>query len=341
MTTLEQKISDYIINLTPHKLGLKKTPRNIKVSQLGMGASNLNYLITIGENRFVCRINAHIGDRKKSSREFEALKMVASLKIGPKTYILEKNRKILDETFIIVEYIEGQTLDKVKYKINKIINKLSELCAKIHKIPLSSRIKSSLKKEEYNYQSYLEAIKVRMIYIKKHINNKEVINMINDTYNSLKERSLPDKDKHPLVITQGDMCEQNIIINKNKMRLIDFESLGLTDPAAELAHIFIDFGKPFSHNQKEIFIKNYLKIRKDNHLKKRIEAFIPLKYFIRFLWALEHIIKIKNKEMHQNFIEKQDIQKHIDYAQRCLNEAVNAKVISPHYKNIKIGHYLS
>ena len=43
------------------------------VSKLGMGTSNLNYLVEANGEKFVFRINMELGKKRKSRREFNGL----------------------------------------------------------------------------------------------------------------------------------------------------------------------------------------------------------------------------------------------------------------------------
>lgn len=180
---MKNKIKRYFENLNPKKLGLKKKIKVSSVSKLGMGTGNLNYLVIVNKKKFIFRLNMALNNPTKSKKEFESLKIVEKLNIAPKAWILDESGKDFDQDFIIIDYLEGKTSEKIKPYLNlKLIKAVAKLIAKIHSIRITPKLRK-LNKEEYNYKSYLEEIKKRIIYIKQYIKNKSFLEIIDKTYN--------------------------------------------------------------------------------------------------------------------------------------------------------------
>ncbi|GAH64477.1 unnamed protein product, partial [marine sediment metagenome] len=128
------------------------------------------------------------------------------------------------------------------------------------------------------------------------------------------------------------------LYSHGKLKLIDWEDLGLINPALEIAGTFDAFD--LSDRQKEIFLKSYLDVRHDPELGRNIPVFWPFQLFRVFCWAIMHVYEIWEGEMREEFIKEQNLKKHIDYAQKifskCKKEGIldkdvrwNASMIFP------------
>lgn len=125
----------------------------------------------------------------------------------------------------------------------------------------------------------------------------------------------------------GDIAPQNVITHNGKLTLIDWEDLSLIDPGIEIAVIFESFD--FSEKQKELFLREYLKLRKDPLIRRRIRAFWPFQLFGVFCWAVMHVFEIGEEELHEEFIKAQDLKEHINFAKKmfrkCRDEGIFSK----------------
>ncbi|MBD3259678.1 phosphotransferase, partial [Candidatus Woesearchaeota archaeon] len=279
---LKKDIRSYFESLMPSKLGLKSKVKVQRISKLGMGTGNLNFLVKANDRKFVFRINMNPKLKNKSRKEFESLKIIEKYNIGPKPRVLDESRAKFDSDFIIIDYIEGKTCDKLKgYLSIKMIRNLGRLCGKMHSIPLDNNLKKlSVEEAAKGYRNHKKLI--RKEYLDpayKRLTNKKVTEMLKKTYEKLM-RTLPSEKFEPhLVLSQGDFCEQNIIVHKGEYKLIDFEDLELTDNASEIAHIFVDFGTPFDEKQKKAFLEGYFEYVKDpgKDFLEKIKVWMPLK----------------------------------------------------------------
>jgi len=94
--------------------------------------------------------------------------------------------------------------------------------------------------------------------------------------------------------------------------------------------------KPFNEKQKQLFIKEYLKYRKEKDLEEQINYFIPILCLSIFLWAIEHTLKVKNKEFHKEFLKKNDIRKDIAYVKTMFKRNLRAGVIDQKYNDLDL-----
>tara|TARA_Y100000310_G_scaffold193794_1_gene193743 strand:- start:233 stop:1327 length:1095 start_codon:yes stop_codon:yes gene_type:complete len=328
----KKEIKSYFENLKHSQIGLKNKIKVKSVSKLGVGSVNANFLVVANGMKFVFRLNMELNMPKKSKREFEALKIVEKTGIAPKVRLLDDSKKKFDSDLLVLDYIEGKTSDKIKgYLGDKMIKNIARLCAKLHSIKITGRLKKLEKSEVYGgYSDSLKWLKSHYIdYINKKIKNEELLRIIYESYKKLLSETPKTEYEVDKVLTQGDFCEQNVIINKNEYRLIDFEDLGIGDASSEIALIFVTFGTPFNEKQRKLFLKEYFKIKKIKNKKEFIEKinnWISIKQFNIFLWSIKHILKIKHKEMHKHFIKKNKLEGDMKYVgiifRRCLRQNI-------------------
>lgn len=274
----EQRIKEYLKKLDPKTLGLENI-RSIKIKKIGMGESNLNYLAVLNDEKFVVRISMDPNSPNKSKKEYDSLKIVEHLGFAPKAFHLETSKQYLGETFLIQEFIEGETLETSKEIDDDTIRKLAILVAHLHSTDVSD-IEEHLKKMGSSKTEILKEIRRRIVYIeaKRRIyfeEREEFDNILSKSYRKLQQLKFPEKSYY--VLGHGDIDPQNVKVYKGKLKLIDWEDLELIDPALEIVIIFDSFD--FSDRQKELFLREYLRVRKDPEMRERIPIFWPLQLF--------------------------------------------------------------
>ncbi len=320
---LETKLKKYLLGLDPKLLGLDSELKSVELKTLGLGESNLNYLAVLNGKRLVVRINMDPKVPNKSKEEFIALKTIERLKIAPRALLLDDSRKVISESFIILEYLPGSPLNKHIKKLNRrTIEKLATIVAKLHLLPVG---KLKLNTERPTYTSWLTYIEDNIEYIKMKRaryfgRNDKFIRLIDATFSRIKAPLETPKYPNKRCLIHGDICEQNILVNSNQLVLIDWESVGLGDPAAEITKIFEAFGGiKFSDEQRRLFLKTYLEIRHDGTLKQRIRTFTPLIRYEQFVWAVMHVFEIGEKDMHASFVKNKNLKEHLGFAEETFD----------------------
>ena len=341
MNEFEIKIKSYVENLLPKQLGLKNELRVESISKLGQGTGNLNYLVKVNKKKFVFRINMDPKNKTKSKKEFNSLKIIEAYDFGPKAILLDDSRKVFDSDVLILEYLEGKTTNKTKnYLKDEMYKQVAKLCGRLHSVNLTTKLKKLDKNETfYGPKNQIKFVKTNYLsYLNSNIKNKELLKMINETFVNQKKEISNKKYSTDVVLSQGDFCEQNIVVNKNQYELIDFEDLELTDRSNHLGSIFSDFGKPFTEKQKKIFLKEYIKLTKvdEKELIERIEKWIPLKLFEIFLWSLKHFLKIKEGKMHPKFYETDNTKENLAYSKTMFKRCIEFGVIDKKYKKFNL-----
>lgn len=324
---VESKIVEYLRKIVPEVLGLSEESV-VEVKKLGLGQSNLNYLVKVDGKQFIFRINMDPDSPNKSRREFDSLRIVEELGIAPKAFHYESSKDYFGETFIILEYLEGKSLENETIS-DKITEELARTVARLHNTSVG-HLRKRLRKNKSSKKAMLYRIKRRINYInvkrERYFPAEDGFSvLLAKTLQGFNEKKISVKPRY--VLGHGDVAPQNAIMHDGKLVLIDWEDLGLTDVAAEIAIIFDSFD--FSEKQKEKFLKEYLKWRKDPTLRRRIRAFWPFQLFGVFCWAVMHVFEVGEEELHATFIQEQDLQEHIDYAkkmfEKCRNEGIFSK----------------
>jgi len=331
------KIKFYFEGLKPSKLGLKEKVRVSLVEKLGTGANNANFLVVANGKKFIFRLNMLLFERNKTRDEFNNLKLIEKARIAPRAWILDDARKVFDSDFIVLDYIEGKTLNNIKYDLSEeLVRKIARLFLGFHLMPIKGNL-LKLPRDEVNYEALLNHIKKRYDSVSKMVSDKEFLGFIKKGYNNLKAKSLAKKIVHPIVLTHGDIAEQNIVLYKGKLGLVDFEGVSITDPAADIAYTFTQFGKKeFGEKQREIFLNEYLKHRKDETLRERVKVFMPMKNFGDLLWAIEQALRIKKGLMHKSYVEKNTLNGAISYAQVVFGRCIRDGTIDKRYRNFDL-----
>jgi thiamine kinase-like enzyme len=324
---IESKIAEYVRKIDPEIVGLEEESM-IETKKLGLGQSNLNYLVKVDGKQFIFRINMDPNSPNKSKTEFDSLKIVEELGIAPKAFHYESSKDYFGETFIILEYLEGESLEN-KTIGDETAEELARTVARLHNTSIG-HIRKKLRKNRSTKKAMLCRIKNRIDYInvkrKKYFLSEDWFSiLLAKTFHGFNERKISIEPN--CVLGHGDIAPQNVIMHDAKLVLIDWEDLGLIDAGIEIAIIFDSFD--FSEEQKEKFLREYLNSRKDPTIRRRIREFWPIQLFGVFCWAVLHVFEIGEEEFHEKFIQEQDLQTHVDYAkkmfEKCRNEGIFSK----------------
>ncbi len=322
-----QIIKGYLRKLDPKIFGLNKT-KSIRIKRIGLGESNLNYLAIINGKKFTVRINMDPRSPNKSEKEYESLRIVEHLGIAPKVFHFEASKKYLGETFVILEYLEGKSLEECRRLDENTLRKLGRIVAQLHSTNVDD-IKEHLEKIGSSKTDILNEVCWRIDYIKAKRKiyfgeKREFEGILTNSYGKLQKLKF---DKKPYyVLGHGDIAPQNVIRSEGKKpRLIDWEYMGIIDPAYEIAIIFNSFD--FSDRQKELFLEGYLEVKTDPELRKRIPIFLKFQLFSDFCWAIMHVYEIGEGEMHESFLKEQDLKEHIDFAKKMFRKCKEEGII--------------
>ncbi len=228
----------------------KKIFCDFKLRMLGSGLANKNFLISSGNKQYNLRTNRIRPPMNKEllAREHWALEFFKTKKIN---FAAHSHYYDKEENIHIVEYLPGRKIQmknigntqlvQVLECLNKINGLAPEFKAYIrkqgHKFPVPTKYNSAL----------LKRLEKDFLVLNKHQEYRFVINWVKKKIK--KDFATLRLNEKNVYLNHGDPVS-NIIINRNKIYLIDWERVKLAyDPG--IAYIFLH-GDLSSKRRKEI-----------------------------------------------------------------------------------------
>ncbi len=302
---MKSEIKNIIKQLNPKLFGVKEIKIN-SFRKLGIGEGNLNYILKINNKEYNCRINIKTKKLNKLKNEFETLKKIEKYGFSPKPIYFHNKPE-----FSILTFIKGTPFrhGKKTYTKNQIIS-IAKTLAKLHSV------KTTLKPSNYNYGYYLNGAKHLIDELNKRTNNELKPILLNTYKNILKQ--IPNKENHKYSLIHGDIVPQNIIETTKSIKLIDWENVEVSDPAKDIAQVLIDI--EIKGKNLELFLKTYFKIRKDTTILNRAKIYAILMRQNYYIWELIRTLKIKNKELPQEYLNKTNTKQHLQEAKKQLKK---------------------
>jgi thiamine kinase-like enzyme len=313
---MEQKIKNIFQSLSSELFDIKDKVTVKEIKKLGLGENNLNYLVTINQDKkFIFRLNMKKDNLENSRVEFDFLNSISSLQIAPKPILINNNRhNQFKNSFLILEYIDGNALPE-EYNMNK--NELKILASQLAKLHTFNFDDLNVPKSLLSYDGFFINFDKKLKYINLKFKKYKITN-ISQNFESiiqkLKNTTYSLKKSEIETIIHGDLYTQNIIQVDNEYKFIDWEYGGLGDPAAEFTLIIDEPGNELNKSDKDFLLNEYFKLRKDNSLFERLNLYILLARFEQFLSAIEKIYSILDKDIDNEYINKENILNNIiDY----------------------------
>lgn len=313
---MKHRLKSIIEGLNPKSLGVNEISISSFV-KLGIGEGNLNYLFSVGNKEFVCRVNIDKHSPNKSRNEFNFLKSVESLGVAPKAYHNFRRSREFAWDFNIIEFIKGKPfrMKKRSYASDQ-IREIARILAKLH-----SKKCNGLPKQNYPYQHFL----TQSLEYNKTINkyNDRLRYELKQIHMVVKE-FVPKNEEYEFGLIHGDVCPQNIIQTSNGMKLIDWESSRCSDPAIDIANVLVDL--ELKNDDMILFLEEYGRIRKDATILERANIYAVLLRYTYFLWELTRSFEIVRKKLPKEYLNKTSARSHISEAGfqfRKLSKLVN------------------
>lgn len=299
---MKKEIEKYFKKVNPLEF---KDEKIEKVNKLGNGESHLNFLIETNKNKYLMRFDITNKSASVFRQEYEILKRLEHLNIAPKPLFLDTSKKFFKDKFAIFSYIDGESLNKLKNSMySPYYGKLAQKLSNLHKLNINFLNKA------HSFDKHLVRIEKTIKQLRrdlKEFNNTEKIEGLFDIYHETLKNKLKQY-KPVLTFCHGDVCLPNTLFNKNDFFLIDWELSGRLDPALELSYHFCEFA--YTEKQKEMFLKEYLKIRQDKTLKKRMEFTDFFVAFSNYFDIIHTCFNIAKKRGHKDYLESANFEEY-------------------------------
>ncbi|MDX9970399.1 MAG: phosphotransferase [Candidatus Gracilibacteria bacterium] len=255
------------------------------------------YLIENGNKKYLARINYYEPKNEwgVKKQEYDILKLIEPLKISPKAYYFS-DKNTLKQDFTIVEYVEGQTLEKISEK--NIIDLASDL-RKLHTVFTFEKAGNKHPPQDdlpYHCDIYNEFANGEDKKIENYL-SLEGINKIVEPYNRINKKLRNWFNNLQIFsgitkfcLCHADLKKENILITNSGITLIDWECAGSDIPETDIGRLFS--GCEFTKKQQDIFLKTYYKGHPEKIVLQRIFA---VKKVLDFFHILEDYILLKRK----------------------------------------------
>lgn len=271
-------VKKYIMSVNPEALGVSSVSLYL-VEKLGGGILNHTYKCVINGKEFIFRARGdYISDVNPVKTEFDLLKKIETLHIGPKPYYYG----VFDgKEFVLLEFIHGIFVNEFT---DSIVTELAGVYARLHSV-------KPVKRSGSFYVHRLNDIVSKYERVKSSLSVSQC-GFIEELINHFKKIKL---NGEKVGIIHGDAHKGNILITGDGLRLIDFDFVSYDDPAFEVAQILSEMG--LSNHEKDVFLRAYIKLVKNVDLMKRVSVYTSVFYLESLLWCLERQLETKGKEV--------------------------------------------
>lgn len=255
------------------------------------------YLVKNANQKYVARINYYEPKNEwgVKKQEFDVLNLIEPLKISPKAYFFS-NKNSIKQDFIIVEYIEGETLGDISEK------HIFDIATDLHKLHTSfpfDRAGDVLPPHDeppYHCDIYNEFANGEDKKIEKYF-SLQGINKILGPYNRINKKlgdwfnNLDIFDNlTQFCLCHADLKKENILVTNSGIMLIDWECAGSDIPETDIGRLFS--GCEFTEQQQKVFFESYYERLPEEIIIQRILA---VKKVLDFFHILEDYIILKRK----------------------------------------------
>lgn len=272
--------------LQKYNLGKFSTIEEIKI-----GLINPVFVIN---NKFVLRINTKEDSESKQKFEKEAYLYALLSKSDiptPRCIAYDDSGEIIKEDYLLISYIEGETLTEAFKKANKVgrnhlAYQLGEIAKKIHSIDISEiSSRSDLfgsqedwdRTTELEFDEYFDLIKKKQILSEKIVVDIETL--------SKEFISLGNLSKTVTLIHGDVSCNNFQVRNGEIVGVFDFEMAKLGDPYYDLQKLPINFQLSDGFD-KDAFLEGYRQQVMTKEEKIRLKRY-ALSQGLWELWATE------------------------------------------------------
>lgn len=260
----------------------------ITYEPLNGGLSNVTYKVKVDDKFYVLRINNKQNEYLGLSREEEQNAIIEASKLGiaPDVFYTG-NRK----DFLITGFIEGRSIETEKMHNPDLIKKVTETLLKVHSLKGLERKCSPFDL----IRKYLSGAKdLKVVFPDRLYKNLERMEKIE------LERS-KDKENINKYCHNDYHTQYNMILNEEKLMVIDWELSGIGDVFFDLATISSD--NRFNVEEDKILLENYF----GAFHKEQLTTLNDMKFICmlrEIAWALMHEgMNIERVNFNMNYYE--------------------------------------
>jgi len=286
---LKRKVIDYIENILLKYFRLSPNAE-YSIEREIVANYNINYIIKLGTDRYVLRLNIEEQSGRANQVEYEhkTLEYLEDYGIAPRPFLIDKSKEKIPFKLLIQEYIPGEHLN---YDNSNAILDAAKLLSTLHKIPIPLNNFFIFWQDPLN-NSLEEIINMMENYSQRKSRDKRVIKQGSKLITKL-EKSAECYSKYykSKSIIHTDVVNDNFLQSPHGIKIIDWEKARIDDGSYDLC-VFL--GKPpqlwgstrlITYEEKNLFLSEYCRkqtIDLDN-LKDKVRIRQP---FVSLRWIL-------------------------------------------------------
>jgi len=307
MSSIEEKITRYIEDLSPAILDLEETG-TIEILEMIPGSYNLNFHIRVDQKDFIFRVNIEqqSGLANQIEHEFRVLKFVEGHGIAPRAFYFDDSRKDFDFDILIEEYLAGSPLPLQK----EYLTEVAELLTRLHSLNPAGR--SFMIWRDPLAETY-ELIRGDLFgYEAVKSPDKKTINLANRVL-AISEAQL-GKRRHLFqadCLNHTDLCCENFVNTADGIRLIDWEKPRVDDSTYDLGCFLSEPAQLY--NSREVLnseersglIEAYagLNGKDPEHLIKKVNIREPMISLHWILWAATMLSNLRDQRTSPELVQ--------------------------------------
>ncbi|MFW6138207.1 MAG: phosphotransferase [Spirochaetota bacterium] len=236
---LEMQVKEYIKNKMMDNLSFP-AGTSYEIADIIVGNYNINYVIKLGEQKFLLRINVEqqSGLTNQMAYEYNTIVHLAKYGVTPAAYYLDSTRKWIPFDFIVQDYIEGKHID---FDDHHAIEDAAAALARLHRVPFPQedflvRYNNPLQDLYQEITRMLRQYETRKTCNKNLVTKGEIL---------LKKLKLLVKKNElyfsPVSIVHTDAVNDNFIRCHEGTKIIDWEKPRIDDCTYDLC---VFMGRP-------------------------------------------------------------------------------------------------
>lgn len=310
---LESRLAKYFDSLDPAVLG-EKTKLNVtRLEHMGAGTRHFNYLAVINGRSYNIRFSLTSHPEDHVEYEYRSLKAIENLGVAPKAHYHEASKEHLGIPFVVIEFVRGTHPTSFTPEL---LENLARAVIELHGVDTGDAAYSKIRRKSSKV-GILSITREKVKYISKkaaeYEGNGNLRALLEKTYSGI-EGIGPD-DNPGAVLSHGDIALSNIIITESGLRLIDWETLNIGDPAYDIATFFDR--SDLTQEQKSIFLNEYMKhVADPAGFVSRLEKFEKMRVFDRFCWCIWEAFDVREGARNGFFPEWRTVDLYIKDAKK-------------------------
>ena len=211
-----------------------------KISPLGQGEYNMNYLVQQAGRQWVMRVNtgSQIGlsIQDQIAYEFKTLQHLTPSGVTPQPYFYDNSLKAFPFGVMGMSYLPGETLN---YHCD--LENAAQAFARYHQLPLPSAENHLIHEEKPLSLTYERCCKMLKVYFESDLGKpelKSLLRQIKDWANQARHKEIYFKQDPWQCIINTEVNNTNWIMNREAgtTHLVDWEKPLWGDPSQDLSH---------------------------------------------------------------------------------------------------------